>query len=65
MRSPIIEPLIKLIPTIKPIGKLTVLLIKRLILFLLELFCKPIINIKNKEELNMIVKNDFFNIGIM
>ena len=54
------EPLIKLTPTIKLIGKSTVLSITRLTLLLLELFCIPIISNKNKQELNENVKNIFF-----
>ena len=59
---PIIEPLIKLEPIIKLIGKLTVSFIKKLTLLLLELFCIPIINNRNKQELKVNAKNNFFNI---
>tara|TARA_B100000886_G_scaffold271506_1_gene195468 strand:+ start:563 stop:763 length:201 start_codon:yes stop_codon:yes gene_type:complete len=56
---PVNDPVIKLIPTIKLIGKFTVSLIIKLILVLLELFCIPTIKSKNKEKLNVIVKNNF------
>ena len=50
----------KLTPIMKLTGKLTVSLIRRLIFLLFELFWIPIINNKNKERLNVIVKNIFF-----
>ena len=50
---PNIDPLIKLIPTIKPRGKVTDSAIKRLTLFLLLVFWTPIIKIKNKEKLKI------------
>tara|TARA_Y100001978_G_C23554839_1_gene366340 strand:+ start:505 stop:714 length:210 start_codon:yes stop_codon:yes gene_type:complete len=56
-RLPEIEPLMKLIPTIKLMGKLTVSLIIKLTFLLLELFCIPIIRIKNKVRLNVNVNN--------
>ena len=59
IKLPKIEPLIKLTPTIKLIGKLTVLFITKLTLLLFELFCIPIISNKNKQELNANVKNIF------
>ena len=60
MKLPVIEPLKKLIPTIKPIGKLTVSLMSNFTSFLFELFCNPTIKIKNKEQLNVNIKNNFF-----
>ena len=51
----------KLDPIIKPTGKLTDSTINKLTLLLLELFCIPIINNKNKEELNKTVKINFLN----
>ena len=51
----------KLDPIIKPTGKLTDSSINKLTLLLLELFCMPIINSKNKQELNKNVKINFFN----
>lgn len=55
-----IDPLMKLTPIMKLTGKLTVSLIRRFIFLLFELFCIPIINNKNKERLNVIIKNIFF-----
>tara|TARA_A100000164_G_scaffold282261_1_gene254686 strand:- start:843 stop:1028 length:186 start_codon:yes stop_codon:yes gene_type:complete len=52
----------KLEPIIKLTGKVTVSSNKKLTLLLLELFCIPIINKKNKQKLNIDVKNSFFNI---
>ena len=51
----------KLDPTIKPIGKFTVSSISKSTLLLIELFCIPIINNKNKQELNVSVKNNFLS----
>ena len=59
---PVNEPQIKLVPIMKLTGSLIVSPIIRLILFLEELFCIPIINIKNKEKLNEIAKNNFFKV---
>ena len=56
------DPLMKLLPIMKAIGNSTVLSINILTLLLLVLFCIPIINIKNKDELNKNVKNIFFNV---
>ena len=56
---PVIDPLIKLIPTIKLIGKFTDSLIIKLIFVLLELFCIPIIKNKNKDKLKVMVENNF------
>ena len=50
----------KLTPIMKLTGRLTVSLIRRFIFLLFELFWIPIINNKNKERLNVIVKNIFF-----
>ena len=46
-------------PIIKLIGKFTDSLLIKLIFVLLELFCMPTIKSKNKEKLNVIVKNNF------
>ena len=59
---PIIEPLIKLVPIIKLTGNLTVSSIKKFIFLLLLLFCIPIINKRNNEELKVIAKTTFFNV---
>tara|TARA_Y100000991_G_scaffold39201_1_gene27223 strand:- start:423 stop:638 length:216 start_codon:yes stop_codon:yes gene_type:complete len=56
---PVKDPVIKLIPTIKLIGKFIVSLIIKFTLVLLELFCIPTIKSKNKEKLNVMVKNNF------
>tara|TARA_B100000212_G_scaffold333009_1_gene301892 strand:- start:675 stop:887 length:213 start_codon:yes stop_codon:yes gene_type:complete len=61
MRLPAIDPDIKLIPTIKLIGKLTVSPNINLTLLLFELFCIPIINSKNKVEFKTTVKNIFLS----
>ena len=47
---------------IKLIGNLIVSFFKKLILLLLELFCMPIINNKNKQELKDIAKITFFKV---
>ena len=60
MRLPVNEPLMKLIPIMKLIGNVTVSLKIKFTFLVFELFCIPIINIKNKEILNEIVKNIFF-----
>ena len=60
-RLPIIDPLMKLVPIIKLTGKLTVSSNNRSTLLLLELFCMPIINKKNKQELKIKFKNNFWN----
>ena len=49
----------KLIPIMKLTGKCTVSLIIRLTFLLSELFCIPIINSKNRDKLNVNVKNIF------
>ena len=53
------DPLIKLAPTIKLIGNSIESAFKKVTLLLFELFCIPIINIKNKQELNETTKNNF------
>ena len=60
-KLPVIEPVMKLTPTIKLIGKATVSFLNKLTLVLFELFCIPIINSKNKQELKVIEKIIFFN----
>ena len=60
MRLPVNEPLMKLTPIMKLIGNLTVSLKIKFTFLVLELFCIPIIKIKNKDILNEIVKNIFF-----
>tara|TARA_B100001989_G_scaffold202111_1_gene150513 strand:+ start:172 stop:369 length:198 start_codon:yes stop_codon:yes gene_type:complete len=49
----------KLTPTIKLIGKAIVSFLNKLTSLLLELFCMPIINSKNKQELKVIEKIKF------
>ena len=56
---PIKDPLIKLVPIIKLIGNFTVSFISNLTLLLYELFWMPIINNKNKHELNEILNTNF------
>ena len=51
----------KLTPTIKLIGKAIVSLLNKLTFLLVELFCIPIINNKNKQELKVIEKINFLN----
>ena len=58
-KLPVIEPVMKLTPTIKLIGKAIVSFSNKLTSFLLELFCMPIINNKNKQELKVIEKINF------
>ena len=58
-KLPVIEPDIKLTPTIKLIGKAIVSFLNKLTFLLLELFCMPIINNKNKQELMVIEKINF------
>ena len=58
-KLPVIDPVMKLTPIIKLIGKAIVSFLNKLTLFLLELFCIPIINIKNKQELKVIEKINF------
>ena len=55
------DPHMKLTPIMKLIGKLTVSAINKLTLFLLELFCIPIINNKKKQEFTITVKINFLN----
>ena len=54
-----IEPNIKLDPTIKLIGSSIVSLINKFTLLLFELFCIPIIKRKNKQVLKIAAKNNF------
>jgi len=54
-----IDPNIKLDPTIKLIGSSIVSLIKKSTLLLFELFCIPINKTINKQELNIAAKNNF------
>jgi hypothetical protein len=49
----------KLTPTIKLIGKGILAFLNKLIFLLLELFCIPIINNKNKQELKVIENINF------
>ena len=58
---PIIDPLMKLDPIIKLIGKFIVSSINKLTLLFFELFWIAIINNKNKQELNVTLKTKFFN----
>ncbi len=58
-KLPIIEPVMKLTPTIKLIGKAIVSLLNKLTSLLFELFWMPIINNKNKQELKVIEKINF------
>ena len=60
-KLPVIEPDIKLTPTIKLIGKAIVSFLNKLTFLLLVLFCMPIINNKNKQELNVIEKINLLN----
>ena len=60
MRLPVNEPLMKLTPIMKLIGNEIVSLKIKFTFLVFELFWIPIINIKNKEILNDIVKNIFF-----
>ena len=57
---PKIEPNIKLEPTIKLIGSSMVSSINKLTLLLFELFCIETNKVKNKQVLNIAVKNNFF-----
>ena len=50
----------KLTPTIKLIGKAILSFLNKLTFLLIELFCIPIINNKNKQELKVIEKIIFF-----
>ena len=60
-KLPVIEPVMKLTPTIKLIGRAIVSLLNKLTFLLVELFCIPIINNKNKQELKVIEKINFLN----
>ena len=58
-KLPIIEPNIKLEPTIKLIGSSIVLSINKFTLLLFELFCIPINKTKNKQEFKITLKVNF------
>ena len=60
-KLPVIEPDMKLTPTIKLMGKAIVSVLNKLTFLLLELFCMPIINNKNKQELKVIEKINLLN----
>ena len=60
-KLPVIEPVMKLTPTIKLIGKAIVCVLNKLTFLLLELFCMAIINNKNKQELKVNEKIIFLN----
>ena len=60
-KLPVIEPVMKLTPTIKLIGKAIVSFLNKLTFLLVELFCIPIIKNKNKQELKVIEKIIFLN----
>ena len=62
-KLPVIEPVMKLTPTIKLIGKAIVSFLNKLTFLLLELFCMPIINNKNKQELKVIEKINFLKVS--
>ncbi len=59
IRLPNKEPLIKLVPTIKPIGKSTESSKNKLTLLLFELFCTAKNKTKNKHVLNDAAKINF------
>ena len=61
----IIEPVIKLIPIIKLTGTLTVSPFRKRTLLLLELFCIPMIKIKNILKLNKNIKKAFLKFEII
>tara|TARA_Y100000766_G_C18829414_1_gene567271 strand:- start:469 stop:726 length:258 start_codon:yes stop_codon:yes gene_type:complete len=63
IKLPIIEPLIKLIPTIKLTGRLTVSSNIKLTFLLFELFCIPIIKIKKSDRLNVNIKKNFLAVN--
>ena len=56
---PKIDPLIKLVPVMNPIGKDTVLFINKSTLLLLLLFWIPVTKIIKRQELKVITKNIF------
>ena len=58
-KLPVIEPVMKLTPTIKLIGKAILSFLNKLTLLFLELFCIPIINNKNIQELKVTEKINF------
>ena len=56
---PIIEPNMKLEPTMKLIGSSIVSSTNKSTLLLVELFCIPINKRKNKQELKIVENNNF------
>ena len=58
-KLPVIEPVMKLTPTIKLIGKAILSFLNKLTFLFIELFCIPIINNKNKQELKVTEKINF------
>ena len=62
-KLPVIEPVMKLTPTIKLIGKAIVFFLNKLTFLLFELFCIPIISSKNKQELKVIEKINLLNVS--
>ena len=58
-KLPVIEPVMKLTPTIKLIGKAILSFLNKLTFLLIELFCMPIINNKNKQALKVNEKINF------
>ena len=65
IKLPKSDPLIKLVPIMNAMGNFMVSSINKLTLLLFELFCIPIINNKNKHELNETVKTNFLNENII
>ena len=55
-KLPVIEPVMKLTPTIKLIGKAILSFLNKLTFLLIELFCMPTIKNKNKQELKVTEK---------
>ena len=58
-KPPVKDPIIKLEPIMKLIGKSTVLLINKLTLLLFELFWMPTINKVNRQKLKIVETNKF------
>tara|TARA_B100000886_G_C20220928_1_gene406395 strand:- start:391 stop:627 length:237 start_codon:yes stop_codon:yes gene_type:complete len=61
-KLPVIEPVMKLTPTIKLVGKAMLSFLNKLTFLLLELFCIPINNNKNKLKLKVIEKINFLKV---
>ena len=59
IKLPVIDPVMKLIPTMKLVGIAIVSFLNKLILFFIELFCIPIIKNKNIQELKVTKKINF------